>query len=222
MEAKKSKKADLRNKQGLFLQVGMLLAFGIVFASFQWTISEKAIPEGLVLDIDEVEFDMMEITRREEPKKEMVAPKKQAEFFEIIEDEGIDTEVFIEEYTEDLAVEIIALDEEPEVDEPEFFTIVEDMPKFPGGDKALLKFLVKNTEYPEVAREHGIQGRVFVSFIINKKGVVENVQIARGVDPILDKEALRVVSLLPKWTPGKQRGKAVNVSFNVPINFQLN
>jgi TonB family protein len=105
--------------------------------------------------------------------------------------------------------------------EEQIFFIVENMPEFPGGEPELRKFIANNIEYPATAQEKGIQGRVYVTFVVDKNGEVANARIARGVDPSLDKEALRVVNSLPKWTPGKQRGEAVNVSYTVPINFAL-
>lgn len=105
--------------------------------------------------------------------------------------------------------------------EEQIFFIVEDMPEFPGGEMALRTFIANNIEYPAIAQENGIQGRVYVTFVVTKDGSVANASIARGVDPSLDKEALRVVNNLPKWTPGKQRGQMVNVSYTVPINFAL-
>jgi len=103
----------------------------------------------------------------------------------------------------------------------EIFFIVEDMPEFPGGDLALRKFIANSIKYPEIAQENGIQGKVYVSFVVGADGYVKNAKIARGVDPSLDKEALRVVNDLPVWKPGKQRGQAVNVQYTVPINFLL-
>lgn len=105
-------------------------------------------------------------------------------------------------------------------DEKIFF-IVEEMPEFPGGDLALRKYIANSVRYPEVAQDNGVQGKVYVTFVVGKDGYVKNAQIARGVDPSLDKEALRVVSSLPKWKPGVQRGEPVNVSYTVPINFVL-
>ena len=105
-------------------------------------------------------------------------------------------------------------------DEPVFF-IVEDMPEFPGGELALRKYIANTIKYPEIAQKNGTQGKVYVTFVVSKDGSIANCKIARGVDPSLDKEALRVVNGLPKWKPGKQRGQAVNVSYTVPINFVL-
>jgi len=95
------------------------------------------------------------------------------------------------------------------------------MPEFPGGEIELRKYIGKSVKYPVIAQENGIQGRVYISFVVSKKGEVTEVKVARGVDPNLDKEAIRVVKAMPKWKPGKQRGKAVKVSYTVPINFVL-
>ncbi len=103
----------------------------------------------------------------------------------------------------------------------EVFYIVEDMPEFPGGEMAFREYIANTVKYPVVAQEKGIQGKVYVSFVVTKDGGVADAKIARGVAPSLDQEALRVVNNLPKWQPGKQRGKAVNVSYTIPINFVL-
>jgi len=101
------------------------------------------------------------------------------------------------------------------------FSQVEEMPKFSGGHTEVLKYLHKNLRYPAIAQENGIQGRVVVQCVINKDGSVSDVQVLQGVDPALDKEALRVVSTMPRWTPGKQRGKPVRVRYTLPITFRL-
>ena len=108
----------------------------------------------------------------------------------------------------------------PEKEEPVFFD-VDQMPEFPGGENALRKFITSSLKYPEIAVQNEIQGKVYVSFVVKKDGSVSNAKIARGVDPSLDKEALRVVNSLPRWKPGIQRGTPVNVSYTVPINFTL-
>ncbi len=107
------------------------------------------------------------------------------------------------------------------VDEEVVFTIVEDMPQFPGGDKALQKWIATNVKYPEEAQKNNKVGRVYVGFVVNKDGAVDRVKLMRGASPSLDAEALRVVSEMPNWKPGKQRGEVVSVSYVVPINFQL-
>ena len=103
----------------------------------------------------------------------------------------------------------------------EFFMVVENMPEFPGGDLGLMKFIKKNIKYPKIAKDNNITGKVYVSFIVDKSGSATNVKIVRGVDENLDAEAIRVIKSLPKYKPGKQRGKAVRVMFTIPINFKL-
>jgi protein TonB len=108
-----------------------------------------------------------------------------------------------------------------EVDESEVFTVVEEMPEFPGGMAKLAEYLANNIKYPQMARESGIQGRVFINFVVEPDGHVSNVNVKRSVGGGCDEEALRVVKAMPKWKPGKQRGKAVRVSYNLPVNFKL-
>lgn len=105
-------------------------------------------------------------------------------------------------------------------DENIFFE-VEEMPEFPGGKKALQKFISDNVNYPETAKQEGTEGKVFVSFVVSKNGKVKNAKVIRSIDPLIDKEALRVINSMPEWTPGKQRGKKVDVQFTLPINFSL-
>lgn len=107
-------------------------------------------------------------------------------------------------------------------DESVDFYVIEQKPEFPGGETELLKYVANNTTYPNEAKNKGIQGKVFVRFIIDKEGYVTNVTVVKSVDPLLDNEAVRVIEALPKWTPGKQRGDFVKVSFVIPINFTLN
>ena len=101
------------------------------------------------------------------------------------------------------------------------FDVVEVMPSFPGGQGALIQYLNSHVKYPVVAQENGIQGRVTISFVVERDGSITDVKVARSVDPSLDKEAARVVSSMPRWTPGKQNGSAVRVKFNVPVVFKL-
>ena len=120
------------------------------------------------------------------------------------------------------AKEVIAQPEPPKVEENKVFDMVEEMPSFPGGQAALMQFLQSNTHYPAVAQENGVQGRVTVSFVVEKDGSITDVQVARSADPSLDKEAVRVVKSMPRWTPGRQNGSTVRVKFNVPVTFRLN
>lgn len=225
MEVKKSPKADLENKKTVFMQIGLVVVLSLVFIAFEWTTTETDVNEGLKIDEEEVEEEIIPITRQEEVKPPPPPPPpKVTDVLNIVEDDvELEEELIIEdtEATEDDEVDFSDIQTEEEVEESPVFFIVEDMPEFPGGDAALHKYLATSVEYPVIAQENGIQGRVYVKFVINTDGSVTDVQIARGVDPSLDKEALRVVRNMPKWKPGKQRGKAVRVSYTVPINFVL-
>lgn len=118
------------------------------------------------------------------------------------------------------AKEVIA-EEVPPVEEEKVFDVVEQMPSFPGGDVALMQYLQKNIKYPVVAEENGVQGRVIVTFVVERDGSITDVKVAKSVDPSLDKEAMRVVKSMPNWIPGKQNGSAVRVKFTVPVTFRL-
>ncbi len=228
MELKKSKKADLEKKKGMFLEIGLVVALAIVLVAFEWTKGEdNKISENVVSEI-EFEDEMMQITHREEPKPE---PKpetpKVAEVLDIVDD---DVEIeddfdFDMEATQDTEYDFTSMmgDDDENIEEEEVFYIVEDMPTFNGGEPAteFRKFIAQNLQYPEIAAENGVSGRVIVQFAVNKVGKVVDAKVVRSVDSALDKEAIRVVMSSPKWTPGKQRGKAVKVLFTFPINFVL-
>ena len=119
------------------------------------------------------------------------------------------------------AKETIAQPEPPKEEETKVFDVVEQMPSFPGGPSALFEYLSKNIKYPVVAEENGIQGRVIVSFVVERDGSITDVRVVKSVDPSLDKEAVRVVKAMPKWIPGKQNGSAVRVKYTVPVTFRL-
>ena len=119
------------------------------------------------------------------------------------------------------AKEVIAQPEPPKEEETKVFDVVEVMPSFPGGDAALQQYLGKNIKYPVVAEENGVQGRVVLTFVVERDGSISDIKVVRSVDPSLDKEATRVVKSMPKWIPGKQNGSAVRVKFTLPVTFRL-
>ncbi len=226
MEVKKSPKADLENKKSVFMQIGLVVTLAVVLIAFEWTTTDVDASQFEMVEELEAEEEIMPITRQEEVKPPPPPPPpKVADVLNIVEDDvELDEELDIEdtEMEEDTEIDFsdLAMEEEESDDAPVFF-IVEDMPEFPGGEEALRKYIAQSVKYPVIAQENGIQGRVYVSFVVNTKGKVTDVKIARGVDPNLDKEAIRVVQAMPAWKPGKQRGKAVKVSYTVPINFVL-
>jgi protein TonB len=216
MIPKKDPKISLENKKSMFFQIGLAVTLIAVLISFEWKSYDKSNYNLGDLNLDDMEEEIIPITRQE--VKPPPPPPPPPEIIEIVEDEvEIENEVEIEETDTD-EDEIVEIEE----DDEEFFMVVENMPEFPGGDLGLMKFIQKNVRYPAIAKEYNITGKVYISFIVDKQGSVTNVKIVRGVDKNLDAEALRVVSLLPKYKPGKQRGKAVRVMFTIPINFTLN
>ena len=216
MKPKKNLEVNLERKRGLFLQIGLVIALLIVLVAFEYKSYQKVAYNLGSLNLDDLEEEIIPITKQE--VKPPPPPPPPPEVIEIVEDEiEIEEELEIEdtESDEDEEIEII------EEDDDEFFMVVENMPEFPGGDRGFMKYLQKNVRYPAIAKEYNIQGKVYVQFIVDKSGAVTNVKIVRGVDKHLDAEAVRVIKSLPKYTPGKQRGKAVRVMFTVPINFTL-
>lgn len=232
MQVKKSPKADLENKKFIFLQVGFVLALTVCLVAFEWSREEIGLSVLGDLSLEEIWEEEIESTIQDEdiPEPEPEPEPEIEEVFEeliiVDDDTEVDTRLDIDAEADETTATIIDMsrfdhgDEEEELDVIDF-AVVEEKPIFPGGDAALLQFIRDNTRYPPIAKENGIQGRVFVQFVIDVNGKVTNVQIARGVDPYLDQEALRVVRLLPDWKPGRQRGQNVPVSFIVPINFRL-
>ncbi len=226
MEAKKTKKADLENKRSMFLQIGLVVALGVVFIAFQW--SDKVLPANILANshaIEDEKFDLPPITRQEEVRKEL--PKTVVvDQIEIIDDKSMQIEDVLEINSEATAetridVNTIITEEVEKVDPVFLIGQLDDDPEFPGGMLGLQKYLIGAVKYPVAALERGIQGTVYLSFIINKEGKVENVKILRGIETTLDNEAFRVVNSLPQWKPGRQNGRPVKVSYQVPIKFQL-
>lgn len=227
MEVKKSPKVNLEKQKGMFIQMGLVVSLGLMFIAFEWTQSDIKKQEFNVIEEVALEEEMVPITRQEEIKPPPPPPPpKFMDVLNIVEDDiELEEELEIEdtEIDEETEIEIIDIgsDEEEEADDAEVFMVVEKMPEFPGGTAALMKYLSENVKYPAIAQEHGIQGRVYVSFVVGKDGSIRDVQVGRSVDPALDNEAIRVVKAMPKWNPGQQRGKAVNVKYMLPVNFVL-
>ena len=226
MEIKKSPKADLESKKSTWLLVGYVIVLAFMFVAFEWTKRDIKIDTSQA--ITDVFFEEEIIPITEQPEQVTPPPPEApsiAETLTIVEDDADVEETAIVSSEElNQAVEIkyvpVAVEEE-EPEEQQIFQIVEEMPEFPGGMGECLKFLMKNAKYPTISQENGVQGKVSVKFVIEKDGSIADPVVVRGVDPYLDKEALRVVKSMPKWKPGKQRGKPVRVSYTVPVIFKL-
>ncbi len=224
MEAKKSQKADLEKKRLLFLEIGLVVVLAIVLFAFEWTTRPKDNAMLTASTEDVGDEEIVPITRQQEPQPPPPAPPQVFELNIVEDDVQIDNALELEDQSAktDMEMALVPVDEE-QIQEEEVFIIVEDMPKFQGGEASTTfrAWIQQNLRYPEIAAENGISGRVFVQFAVNSKGEVVDAKVVRGVDPALDKEALRVVTSSPKWTPGKQRGKPVKVQFTFPIVFVL-
>jgi protein TonB len=224
MEVKKNKKADLERKRALFFQIGLIVTLGLILLAFEWTTTDPTINTSLIDDEEVLEEEAPPITRHQEIQPPP-PPQQAIDLLQIVDNDV--------ELDEELEIEDVEMDEDYEVDLSDFdfgddeetgdqiFMVVEEMPEFPGGTRALLKYIAQNVKYPVICQENGVQGMVSVSFVINEKGEVTNVKAFRGTDANLEQEAVRVVKSLPNWKPGKQRGKAVKVSYNVPVRFKL-
>ena len=223
METKKTKKADLEKNRTLFLELGLLLVLSIILIAFEWTTTSLKVN---VLDFQSEDIGDEELTRiTRQKEKQLEKPPPPPIFVEVINivanDEELIDQLDLEDQEADPDLEMYFIPyEEEEADEEIDFYIVEEKPKFKGGDvNAFRKWIKANIQYPEIAAIHGVGGKVFMEFAINSKGQVVDVEVIKGADPALDKEALRVVNSSPRWEPGKQRGKPVKVRFRFPINF---
>ena len=228
MEIKKSEKANLENKKLLFIEIGLIISLAITYVAFEWTSTETNV-STLEAEAEVVlEEEIIPITQ-ETPPPPPAAPKIPvlSDQIDIVDDEiEVDDDMFMNlEDDSSLGVEImdyVEVEEEVVEEEAIPFQLVEEKPSFQGGDaNQFSKWVNSRLEYPEIAKENGVQGRVTLQFTVEKDGTVTKVRVLRGVDPSLDKEAVRVVSMSPKWKPGKQRDRAVPVTYTFPVIFQL-
>ncbi len=225
MEIKKAPKVDLERKKGIFFEIGLVLALGILLYAFEWKTETKKTQDMQGPEVEQVEEEIIPVTTQNTPPPPPPPPApKLTDLINIVDnDTEIDDELEItdaEDETENTVVDVTQFEDfgEEDTGEAQIFQVVETMPSFNGN---MNKWLKDNLKYPILAQENGISGRVFVAFVVERDGSITDVKVARSVDPSLDKEAVRVVKSMPKWNPGKQRNKPVRVAFTVPINFTL-
>ena len=227
MEIKKTEKANLENKKFFFLEIGLVFSLLVTFAAFEW--KQKDITVSNLEDEQEIniEEEIIPITQDTPPPPptEVKIPIL-SDQIDIVDDEiELETTIVNLEDDSSLGVEIqdyVEVVEEVVEEEAIPFQLVEEKPSFNGGDANMFsKWVNERLVYPEIAKENGVQGRVTLQFTVEKDGKVTGVRVLRGVDPSLDKEAVRVVSMSPKWKPGKQRDRAVKVTYTFPVIFQL-
>lgn len=225
MQLKKSPKASLEDKKLTYVLMGLVLVLSICYVAFEWT--EKEVTKYVVTEDvawQDEELDIQQTTQETPPPPPPPAVQE-VEVLNVVEDDvEVETIEINTEDDKDVEVVIAPPVEAPVEEEEEevIFMVVESMPEFPGGQQALFKYLAENVKYPVIAQENGIQGRVICQFVVNKDGsIVDVVAVRSSGEPSLDKEAIRVIKSMPKWKPGKQRGKPVRVKYTVPVNFRL-
>ncbi len=224
MEIKKSEKANLEHLRSTFMLIGLMITLSVVWLSFEYKTYDKTVNDFEKMQALEDEEDIVIQTERLETPPPP-PPQQQTTVIEIVEDDvEVDIELeFDAEMDEDADIEdapIIQQEEEEEKEE-EIFVFVEEQAGFPGGEEARMKFLKDNTKYPQMAKESGIQGTVYLKFVVEKDGRITNIQVVRGIGGGCDEEAVRVLKSMPKWQPAKQRGRPVRVWFNMPFKFIL-
>ena len=234
MEPKKNPKADLELYRGIFLQAGLVVALIVCIVAINWKSYDDTVADLGELEV-EIDDEIIPITQRQTAPPPPPPPPP-PEIIEVVEDDvELEEELEIQSTETDMNEEVEIIEMEEEVsDEVLSFAVVESVPVFPGCEDAstneekkacfqqqILKYVSKNFNFPEMARQMGISGKVYVNFVIEKDGSISNVEVVRGVDKLLDDEAARVVKSLPKMTPAKQRGKPVRMSFTLPINAKL-
>jgi protein TonB len=233
MELKKSNEANLEKWRGMFFLVGLVIALCIIMAALEWKIRIKKTENIVSPDIKpSVEEKVTPVAHVPEDKPTAVTPPQIIEEVKVVNNEiKVDENItFPIENTEDNKIQpiklidpkTITLKNDVSARNEQVYMKVEEMPKFQGDDANTFREWIKNhTRYPQIAIENGISGRVIVQFSVNSNGEIVDIIVVRPVDPVLDKEAVRVIRSSPKWTPGKQRGKPVKVQFNFPVYFEL-
>lgn len=229
MQLKKSKDANLEDKRLTNVLVGLVVALSVIFVAFEWTDSDITVAELTDLATEEFEEEIdIDQTMQEEtppPPEPEEIPEQVIEEITIVDNSKVTESVNISSEDDQNTQQVITtapvvapIEEE---DDDQIFLVVEEQPQFPGGDEALLRYFRDNVKYPVMAQEMGIQGRVICQFTVRKDGSVGDVVVVRSADKSLDAEAIRLVSKMPRWKPGKQRGKPVHCKFTVPVTFKL-
>ena len=228
MEQKKSEKANLQSKKFIFLEIGLVLTLLAIWGVFEFnTKAENSVNNNqFVLKIDDDIIEIPVTTQQPPQPPAPPAPKVIDQLLVTPDDDPVEDPPINAEIDANAAVQIqeivpVACTEEVPEEPTVIFVTAEVMPEFKGGDRALLKYIAEHVQYPEMAKDNDIQGTVFVKFVVNELGKVTDVELLKGIDPLLDTEALKVIKSLPDWKPGSQSGRNVKVRMQVPIKFQL-
>lgn len=226
MELRKTKKSDLENKRIVFLEIGFIIALTMAYFAFEYKSYDKVEYSIVERFTENTQEEIIPITEQKVNPPPLKPPPQITIINVVKNDVEVENDIEIDvEFDENTAMEeykfVVEREEEEEVEEQRIFLIVENMPEYPGGEKEMYKFIGDNIDYPRLAKETGISGRVFVSFVVERDGRVTDVQVLRGIGGGCDEEAIRVIRAMPKWSPGKQRGKPVRVQYRMPIKFTL-
>ena len=228
MKPKKTEKADLENRRGLYLEIGLVVVLVAALVAFNVKSYDnkkiEVVQRTAADETEEMGIQTQDDTPPPPPPPEQ--PEVTTELNVIEDDAESENEIGIvnaevTDKTENIEITPVVVEQDEEEDEQVIFQVVEQDPEFPGGVEALYKFIQSNIKYPQLAKENNITGRVFVTFVVEKDGSVSNVKAARDIGGGCGAEAVRVVKSMPKWTPGKQRGKAVRAAYTLPVNFTL-
>lgn len=227
MNPKKSESSNLENKRSIFWQIGMVIALCLVLVAFNWKTYDKLMVQTYHRTGESILEEMVQITEQKRPEPPRMERPRVVLNINIVDDDApVDENVMVDAEidpmdTVPLYLPMPEFQDEENASENEIFTVVESMPEFPGGDKAVYAYLEQNMVYPEQAKAVGISGMVYVSFVVEKDGSITDVQLLRGIGGGCDEEALRVVKDMPRWIPGKQRHVPVRVNFHLGIKFTL-
>lgn len=220
-----TKQKNLEKKRGLFFEIGLIIALSVVLLAFEWTTVRNHTIDLNQLGKGDIIEEMAAITihkkKPEMPKPKIIVPIIVPDDTEL-DGEEIEIDAEIKDDTENNTDFIIDEIEEIVDEDPVPLYNVEKWPQFPGGESAMMTFLSKNLKYTAAAREINLEGTVHVFFVIGKDGSIRDIEIRRGVGAGLDEEVVRVISIMPQWTPGIQNGKNVSVIYNLPVKFKLN
>lgn len=226
MEIKKSPKADLQNKKGLFLEIGLIVALLVVIGAFLYTPKEYRI-EKVDNNYGPVEEEITEITRNEQKPPEQPQKVEVKVFNDILDivtnDAKITTDISFEDFADDLEIttQVVEVAEE-EIEDDQPFIKVEKMPSFQGGDlNKFRNWVQERVRYPQIAQENGVSGKVVLSFVVEKDGTLTNIEVLQSPDRSLADEAVRVLKTSPKWEPGQQRNQPVRVKYTLPVDFRI-
>jgi protein TonB len=228
MISKKTERANLEKKKGLFTEIGLVIALVFSLLAFEYTKEDLKTNQLQAMRDAQGETEIVPITRQELQKPvEPPKPKTVIIDLKIVEDnvkldDNLDFDAFDVNENDAIKIATVVGNKEQEEEDKQVFLIVEDMPSFQGGTIENFRNYIQSTvKYPALAMENSISGTVYVSFVVNRRGEVSSINIVRGVDASLDEAVINALKQAPTWEPGKQRGKPVNVSFSIPVKFIL-